>query len=818
MQFREITERYQLEKILKSNRFGTVLRATDSKSGRTVVAKLITVPSPPRLVAGAPEFEKLAAAVAALGAPSLPRILDFGFTTDGAAFLVMELLEGKTLDAFTGESPAHILGRIGQALDALEALAGKGFVHLNVSPDNLFVVQTPEGEQVKLLGLGTAVFRPRGAEAIQAPALENARYQAPEMAAGSTATPDGRADLYSLALTTCHALGATVGFGDSPVVQLPLAVSFDLENDEALRQALERSLRRNPAERPSAREFREALRLAAGAPAAPAMPFPELTPPAPQAVSMPPLAAPVTIPDAWMPASPPQPSPQPAAAVPAAAPQFSAPDPLPSSGEEPEEDAGFLSAVDDEVLNALMGDLPPRSPTPPPQPKGGAGKVVPFLKRPPVPAPATAPRGAKPQAQKPALKDLLRKPAVLGAVAGGAVLLALAVFFLLPRNREPEAVVVQAPAGPALPQPPTRPPVEKLEEAKLYLAEGNDLKARRVLRSISWGEQGLFPPEGCRVLNSMQENLALAALDRLPSDLAGGLRSGDLEVLQTAVEVAVGREATLPPDVRASYDKARGVVEAYAQARAASAQGNPVQVLERFATLASLLPKVSDPEDLRGKAAAALEAQADALARDGQYAEGLAKMEPIQRTWPDRPGFRDRAARFQKYQQNEQQQEQILAALPNVERHKKPWDGLQMMNGIEPTPHLAQQLQEARARLEDRLAQLDKEPPQLTLRDGFLLEYDRGAVVELSFRATDDYQVKDVKLLARPEGGKFRDLTLDKTRSGYYTVQIPPSFHQNGNVDFYVVATDLSGHETALGSRDQPMRLKRKQGFQQLIR
>ena len=104
------------------------------------------------------------------------------------------------------------------------------------------------------------------------------------------------------------------------------------------------------------------------------------------------------------------------------------------------------------------------------------------------------------------------------------------------------------------------------------------------------------------------------------------------------------------------------------------------------------------------------------------------------------------------------------------------------------------------------------------LRDGFLLEYARGTVVELSFRASDDYQVKDVKLMARPEGGKFRDLPLVKTRTGYYTVEIQPAFHQNGTVDFYVTATDLSGHETDLGSRDKPLQLKRKQGFERLIR
>src|SRR3954451_4598771 len=472
MQFRELTDRYQLEKILRSTRFGTVLKATDTQTGRSVAVKQVTVTNPARLVAGAPEFETLAAALAGLGHPALPAVLDSGFTTDGAAFLTLELLDGRTLDAFSDMSPGQLLAWIGQALDGLEALASRGLAHLNVSPDNLFVAATPAGVQVKLLGLGTAVFRPRGAEAATAGG-DNACFRAPEVAAGGEA--DARADLYSLALTACNALGATVGFGDAPVVQLPLAVSFELENDEALRQALERSLRQRPEQRPSIREVREALRLAIGAPA-PA-PRPELVPPAkpvapptapptanitpfpapapagavpeapppfmttgtieppPPPVAMPAIApaapptigpaiaaqapsalAPVVIPDAWSPTG---------AAQPAAAPQFTEPDPLPPAEEAPEGDV--LSSVDDEVLNALL-NVPPPPPRPPaaaaPQP---GAKVMPFQKKAPAPAPARV-------AGAPAPPPFLRKPAVLVALAGVVVLGLLAGFWLYRRH------------------------------------------------------------------------------------------------------------------------------------------------------------------------------------------------------------------------------------------------------------------------------------------------------------------------------------------------------------------------------------------------
>jgi serine/threonine-protein kinase len=817
MQFRELTDRYQLEKILKSTRFGTVLRAADARSGQTVAVKLITVTSPPRLVAGAPEFAKLGATLAAMaGHPSLPAVLDSGLTTDGSAFLVMELLEGKGLDTIAGSPPAQTLERIAQALDGLEALAAQGIAHLNVSPDNLLVIETPAGEEVKLLGLGTAVFRPRGAEAAAAGPGENARFQAPEVAAG-VATADSRADLYSLAVTTCHALGATIGFGDSPVVQLPLSVSFDLENDEALRQGLERALRQRPEERPSIRELREALRLAIGAPlVAAAQPVaPPKAPIAPVVVPAAPVPFPaatqvafpeMTIPDAWNPST----AAQPGAAAAAAAPQFTEPDPLASPEAPPEEQGDVLSAVDDELLNALLSvpAPPPRPAGPSTQPQRGA-KVVPSLKKKESPAPAAGEASAAPASR-------LRKPAVLAAIAG-VVVLGLAAGVWLLRPHKEQTVVTTVPSGPPLRQPPTQPPTARLEEAKLYLAQGEDLKARRVLRSIPWGEQGLLAPAGCRELSAIQENLALAAFERLPADLASGLKSGDLESLETAVEAGAGQEAGLAPTVRADFDRARGAVAAYAQVRAASAQGNPVQTLERFATLATLLPKASDPDDLRGKAAAAIEAEAEKLLRDGRYAEALARMEPVQRTWFERPDLRERLALYQKYEQDEALQERILGMLPNIERHKKPWDGLQMMTGVTPTPHLATRFQEARARLEDLLARLDREAPKLVLRDGFMLDYARGTVANLSFRASDDYEIREVKLMARPEGGKYHDMPLEKTRTGYYTVAIPVSFHQNGTVDFYVLASDLSGHETYIGSRDQPMQLKRQQGFQRII-
>ena len=105
------------------------------------------------------------------------------------------------------------------------------------------------------------------------------------------------------------------------------------------------------------------------------------------------------------------------------------------------------------------------------------------------------------------------------------------------------------------------PPVDRLEEAKIYLAQGDDLKARRALRAIPWGEQGLLSPEGCRTLGAIQENLAQAAFERMPTDLPSALKSGDLVVLESAVEAGAGREAELAPEVRVDYERFRHVLK-----------------------------------------------------------------------------------------------------------------------------------------------------------------------------------------------------------------------------------------------------------------
>lgn len=847
-EFRELSERYQLKKILRSTRFGSVLRAIDTSTGQAVAIKLIPVASQERLQEGEPFFARLTSALQALRHPNLPLVADSGFTSDGSAFLALEWLEGEPVSAAgevaTGRAVAWVL----RALNGLEVLAARGLAHHNLATENLFLAASPEGGAIKLLGLGSALFRPTGLAMQAGWPPESVRFQAPEF--GLAPRNDARVDIYALARIACELLGATIPPGDDPAVQLPLAVSFELENELALRRVLEGALRRDPASRPGPRELREALQTAvtgmsaqpevnpldgtmadlatpsfldAGPPSddllpifeslltvEPAPPKAPAAPPAAQATPSPyvPPAPPAAPPIAQVTSLPDLPPPPPPAVPPAA-----------PVGEEPTGEPGdVLSAIDDEVLNALLAVPPPIDPRAPDakRAKGttaSMAKVVPFSPRPAPQARAAVP--SRPDG--PSALRLLRKPAVFGGLAGGLVLAGLATYWVFLRGgSEPPA-----PAAPQvqLPPPPTEPPLAQLEEAELQLAQGNDFAARKILQGLSFAEQGLLPPERCRELAALEAVLSASGLAQLPVDLAKGLESGDLRRLLQAVGTAEeqGRSLVLETAAQQNLERAREVVKSYGQAQAAAAKGAYSEVLQSIAALRKALPKLEDPEKLRDKAAAALEGEAAALSREARYDEARAKLELIRSAWPERPGLGAGITALDTYKKNEAEQTKMLAGMNAYERRRKPHEGLEALAAIEPTPHLAPQFKTARQRLEDQLSRLDQKPPQVVLRDGYYLEFQRGAVVELSFRATDDYMVKGVRMMARTKGGSFREVKLAKSTFGY-TAQLTPAFHRNAEVQFYVTATDLSGHEGYYGTPSEPILVKPQRGFERILR
>ena len=238
---------FTIEAPLGSGGMGEVYRARDTRLDRVVAIKVLRAQT-----SGEPEFrqrfEREARAISALDHPNICALHDVGTHTDGAAYLVMQYLEGETLSARLARSgkPTSnptLSGAAGSPADAaspaapptrgplpidqvlrfardialaLAAAHHRGIVHRDLKPGNIMLTKIsaarPGSRQVKLLDFGlaklttgspaatsdgeTQLGAPDGPLTSQGSLLGTLPYMSPEQVEGSDI--DARSDLFSL--------------------------------------------------------------------------------------------------------------------------------------------------------------------------------------------------------------------------------------------------------------------------------------------------------------------------------------------------------------------------------------------------------------------------------------------------------------------------------------------------------------------------------------------------------------------------------------------------------------------------------------------
>jgi len=245
-----LDRKYKLTRLIGEGGMGSVWEAEHTMISRRVAVKVM------HAVEGEDHeilrrFFLEAQAASAIGHPNIIEIFDVGVEDDGTAFMVMELLNGVSLENLMLDRgalpPQRVVAIILQVLSALHAAHSKGIIHRDLKPDNIFLaVDSRMREDVKLLDFGVAKILAADSETLKltkpGTVLGTPYYLSPEQARGGKDI-DTRIDIWAIGVMMFEMLTGRLPFeGDNynevignilmndapPIRDLAPSISFEL--------------------------------------------------------------------------------------------------------------------------------------------------------------------------------------------------------------------------------------------------------------------------------------------------------------------------------------------------------------------------------------------------------------------------------------------------------------------------------------------------------------------------------------------------------------------------------------------------------------
>jgi len=219
---RTLAGRYHLERRLGRGGMGSVYEATDRALGRRVAVKLIRED---RLDDSdvAQRFRNEAQAAASLSGVNVVTVYDYGVEAARRAYIVMELLHGRTLReeiaAVERLDAAHVVKVFRGVCAAVQGAHGQRLIHRDLKPENIFLAREgDDGDVVKVLDFGIAKFLSLQ-DAVSSRAMGETRvgmlvgtpnYLSPEQLLGEPS--DVHSDIWALAVMAYECLTGTLPF------------------------------------------------------------------------------------------------------------------------------------------------------------------------------------------------------------------------------------------------------------------------------------------------------------------------------------------------------------------------------------------------------------------------------------------------------------------------------------------------------------------------------------------------------------------------------------------------------------------------------
>ncbi|MBN2723555.1 MAG: protein kinase [Deltaproteobacteria bacterium] len=217
--------KYKVGELIGEGGMGQVYKATHVMMKKTVALKILqsVLSAQPDIVE---RFRREAESADRLSSAHIINVRDFGRSSDGLFYLVMEYVEGIPLSNFLFEGPMdwRRASRIMmQILSALEDAHRNGIIHRDLKPDNIMISTSEGGEEiVKILDFGIAKLaegEEKGMQVTRAGMIFGTpSYISPEQAKGQNVTP--ASDLYSAGIIFYQMLVGELPFTAESTIDL----------------------------------------------------------------------------------------------------------------------------------------------------------------------------------------------------------------------------------------------------------------------------------------------------------------------------------------------------------------------------------------------------------------------------------------------------------------------------------------------------------------------------------------------------------------------------------------------------------------------